>query len=192
MSVYQYIRKFIQQFKSSEAVKFSAAVLLVSVVLGAASAGLISQNVHAIPFLSAPAPTHTLTAGRSVSRSKIAFSPDAKVIPTPVPTVAPTPVPATVAVPTATPAPVSGGPGGDVVSIIDQVFGSYAGAAVSVAQCESGLNPAAVGPSGAVGLFQILPSTFNTTPEAGNSPYDAYANTSAAYYIFVRDGYSWR
>ncbi len=108
-------------------------------------------------------------------------------LPTPVPTAAapaPTPVPQ---------APVTGGSSGSVESIIDQVFGSYASGAINVASCESGLNPAATNPaSGAAGLFQILPSTFNTTSEAGNSPYDAYANTVAAHDIFVRDGYSWR
>jgi hypothetical protein len=107
--------------------------------------------------------------------------------PTPVPTAAapaPTPVPQ---------APVTGGSSGSVESIIDQVFGSYTSGAINVASCESGLNPAATNPaSGAAGLFQILPSTFNTTSEAGNSPYDAYANTVAAHDIFVRDGYSWR
>lgn len=83
------------------------------------------------------------------------------------------------------------------MSIIRSVFGSYADAAISVATCESGLNPNAVNPtsiggSHATGLFQILyPSTWNTTSQAGNSPYDATANTRAAYEIFSRDGYNW-
>jgi hypothetical protein len=87
---------------------------------------------------------------------------------------------------------------GQVVSIIQSVFGPYADAAVAVARCESGLNPSAVNPtpiggSHATGLFQILyPSTWSTTSQAGNSPYDAQANTRAAYDIFKRDGYSWR
>ena len=119
--------------------------------------------------------------------------------PTPEPTVAPAPTPVpTEAAPAPTPAPVAqapvtGGSSGSVVSMIDQVFGSYAGAALNVARCESGLNPAATNPSsGAAGVFQIMPSTFDTTPEAGSSPYNAYANIVAAHYIFVRDGYSWR
>lgn len=85
-----------------------------------------------------------------------------------------------------------------VLSVIYQVFGSYGGQATRVAQCESGLNPRAVnnfwiGGSHAVGLFQILyPSTWYTTSQANQSPYDAVANTRAAHDIFVRDGYSWR
>jgi hypothetical protein len=85
-----------------------------------------------------------------------------------------------------------------MAAIINQVFGPYGPAANRVAQCESGENPNAynpisVGGSHAEGLFQILvPSTWRTTSQAGNSPYDAWANTQAAHEIFVRDGYSWR
>ena len=63
---------------------------------------------------------------------------------------------------------------------------------------ESGLNPGAynptsIGGSHAAGVFQILyPSTWAGTPEAGSSPYNAWANIEAAHAIFVRDGYSWR
>jgi len=47
--------------------------------------------------------------------------------------------------------------------------------------------------SHATGLFQILyPSTWLTTSQASQSPYDAYASTLAAYQVFQRDGYSWR
>ena len=77
--------------------------------------------------------------------------------------------------------------------MISQVFGSYAGGAMNVARCESGLNPSATNPSsGAAGLFQIMPATFNGTSQAGGSIYDAYTNTVAAHEIFVRDGYTWR
>ena len=108
-------------------------------------------------------------------------------LPTPTPKPKPTPKP--------TP-PIPPGKG-QVVSIIQSVFGSYANAAITVATCESGLNPSAVNPtpiqgSHATGLFQILyPSTWDTTSQAGNSPYDATANTKAAYQIFKRDGYNW-
>jgi len=84
------------------------------------------------------------------------------------------------------------------LSIINQIFGPYGDQATQVAECESGLNPNAsnnywVGGSHAVGLFQILyPSTWYTTSQASQSPYDATANTRAAHDIFVRDGYSWR
>jgi len=109
----------------------------------------------------------------------------------PTATTPPTPTAAS----TQTPAPVGTG---SVVSIIQAVFGGYANAALAVARCESSLNPSAINPisiggSHAEGLFQILyPATWGTTAQAGNSPYDAQANTQAAYEIFQRDGYSWR
>jgi LysM repeat protein len=88
--------------------------------------------------------------------------------------------------------------GGSVESMINQVFGPYAAGAKHVAMCESSLNPNAtnsisIGGSHAAGLFQILyPSTWYTTKQAANSPYNASANIHAAYEIFARDGYSWR
>jgi hypothetical protein len=82
--------------------------------------------------------------------------------------------------------------------IINEVFGPDAPAALRIATCESTLNPNAVnstpvGGSHAEGLFQILyPSTWNTTSQAGASPFNAMANAIAAHEIFVRDGHSWR
>ncbi len=97
--------------------------------------------------------------------------------------------PAVVSAPVATSAPATGS---SVNSIIDQVFGPYASAAMQVATCESGLNPGATNPySSAAGLFQIMPSTWSGTSQAGSSPYNAWANTVAAHEIFVRDGYTW-
>jgi hypothetical protein len=79
-----------------------------------------------------------------------------------------------------------------VASMINQAFGSDAAAAMAVASCESGLNPNAYnGSSGASGVFQFLPSTWRTTPYAGYSPFNAWANVNAAYSVFVRDGHSW-
>lgn len=89
-------------------------------------------------------------------------------------------------------------PTGSVATMISQVFGANAPQALSIAQCESGLNPNAynpisIGGSHAEGVFQILyPSTWSGTPQAASSPYDAWANIQAAHAIFVRDGYSWR
>ena len=86
----------------------------------------------------------------------------------------------------------------NVESIIQEVFGPDAPAAMNIAWCESTNNPnavnsTAIGNSHAEGLFQILyPSTWYTTSQAGNSPFDATANTIAAHEIFARDGYSWR
>ena len=86
----------------------------------------------------------------------------------------------------------------DVQNVIQNVFGPDAPAAMNIAWCESSDNPnavnsTAIGNSHAEGLFQILyPSTWYTTSQAGNSPFDITANTIAAHEIFVRDGYSWR
>lgn len=88
--------------------------------------------------------------------------------------------------------------GGNVTSMINQVFGSDASGALRVATCESSLNPGAtnsisVGGSHAAGVFQILyPSTWAGTSQAANSPYSAQANILAAHEIFLRDGHSWR
>nr|BBH93446.1 hypothetical protein KTA_16450 [Thermogemmatispora argillosa] len=82
---------------------------------------------------------------------------------------------------------------GSIPQMIYQVFGSYGAQALSVAQCESGLNPYATNSSsGAAGLFQFLPSTWATTSQAAYSPYNAAANIRAAYEVFARDGFSWR
>ena len=89
------------------------------------------------------------------------------------------------------PQPVLAGDG-SVASMIYQVFGPYGAAAINVATCESGLNPGAYNPSGASGVFQIMPGTWAGTSGAGQSPFNAYANIVAAHQIFVRDGYSWR
>ncbi len=92
----------------------------------------------------------------------------------------------------ATNAPAQAGANGSVAAMISQVFGPYAGGAISVASCESGMNPSAGNPSGAAGVFQIMPGAFSSTSQAGSSPYNTYANIVAAHDIFVRDGYSWR
>ena len=87
-------------------------------------------------------------------------------------------------------------PTGSVANMIYQVFGAYAPQALSIARCESGLNPGAynpvsIGGSHAAGVFQILyPSTWMGTPQAGGSPYNAWTNILAAHAIFVRDGYN--
>ena len=84
------------------------------------------------------------------------------------------------------------------IAVINQVFGRYAGQALRVAECESSLNPYArnsisVGGSYAMGLFQVLyPSTWDTTSQARQSPYNIVANTKAAYDVFRASGYTWR
>ena len=123
--------------------------------------------------------TSTSSAGSSHSSST-----PAKKAPAPAPVhTAPAPAPA---------------PSGSVQGMIEQVFGAYAGQAIAVARCESGLNPGAtnpiaVGNSHAAGVFQILyPSTWAGTSYAGYSPYNAWAKINAAHQIFGRDGSSWR
>jgi LysM repeat protein len=93
--------------------------------------------------------------------------------------------------PAAPVAQTSTAPSGSVESMIDQVFGPHAEQAKRVAMCESTMNPNAQNPSGASGLFQILPSTFASTSQAGKSVYDPAANIQAAYEVFSRDGFSW-
>lgn len=102
--------------------------------------------------------------------------------PTPSPTVQPTPPPT----------------GIDALKqLIAGIFGQYTSQAYLIVNCESGFNPQAynptpVGDSHAEGLFQVLyTSTWNTTAQAANNPYDAAANAKAAYEIFSRDGYNW-
>jgi outer membrane protein assembly factor BamB len=125
----------------------------------------------------------------------------ATLAPTPTATASQAPTPTVFA--TATPASQSGSTPASadrstIIAEITTIFGSYAPAALKVADCESGYdafayNPIAVGNSHAEGVFQILyPSTWDTTPYRTASPYDALANIKAAYAIFQRDGYSWR
>ena len=76
-------------------------------------------------------------------------------------------------------------------SLSSRVYGISEAKARAVAWCESKFNPFAYNrSSGATGLFQILPSTFNSTPFAGLSEYDPFVNALAAGYIANRDG-SW-
>lgn len=81
---------------------------------------------------------------------------------------------------------------------IGKTFGAYWQQANMIVKAESSgnsnaYNSISVGGSHAEGLFQILyPSTWNTTSQAKNSPYDYQANIQAAFEIFQRDGYSWR
>lgn len=103
----------------------------------------------------------------------------------------------TICIPTSS-HPGNGGGNTSVTSMIYQIFGANAPAAMRVARCESSLNPHAynptpVGNSHAEGVFQILyPSTWYGTSQAGQSPYNARANIMAAHQIFARDEYSWR
>jgi LysM repeat protein len=81
---------------------------------------------------------------------------------------------------------------GSIEGMIRSTFGANADYALHIAACESSMNPNAYnGILGAAGLFQIIPGTWASTSQAGQSPYNAAANIKAAYEIFQRDGYSW-
>jgi len=70
----------------------------------------------------------------------------------------------------------------DVVEAINLAAATY-GYAPELwrkAKCESGLNRYAQNASGASGLFQFLPSTWQSTPYAGFSIFDPFANALAA------------
>jgi uncharacterized protein YraI len=83
-----------------------------------------------------------------------------------------------------TPSSSSVSTGNSIVDIINAAaarYGQSGAVMLRVARCESGLNPNAVNRrSGASGLFQFLPSTWRTTPYAGYSVFDPWANANAA------------
>jgi soluble lytic murein transglycosylase-like protein len=63
--------------------------------------------------------------------------------------------------------------------------------ALRVAKCESSYNPNAINRySGASGLFQFMPSTWKSTPQAkaGKSVFDPVANAQAAAWLYKRAG----
>lgn len=79
---------------------------------------------------------------------------------------------------------------------IDSIFGAQAGAARSVAWCESTMNPAAVSPGGGNhGLFQInnvhRASFEQVTGQPWSMRYDAYQNTFFAKWLYDQSG-GWR
>ena len=77
----------------------------------------------------------------------------------------------------------------DIVQIIYNaaaMYGQSGDDLLRVATCESGLNPYAVNSSSqASGLFQFLPSTWATTPYAGQDIFDPAANAEAAAWMWA-------
>jgi hypothetical protein len=99
----------------------------------------------------------------------------AVIVPAPPPAPAPRPAPAA----SFTPPP---GSGGDGLAAIYAVFGNSPGLswALRVANCESHYNPLAVNrSSGASGLFQFMPSTWNAN-FPGQNIWDPYAQARGA------------
>lgn len=108
----------------------------------------------------------------------------ASATPTPTPTPRPAPVVATRVAPAPGPSTFSPPPGsgGDGLAAIYSVFGGSPGLswALRVANCESHYNPLAVNRySGASGLFQFMPSTWNANFPGWNI-WDPYAQARAA------------
>ena len=90
----------------------------------------------------------------------------------------------------AAPAASTASTGGSSSQIIEQAFGPYGPGAVAwgqrVAACESGGSATARNASGATGLFQFMPSTFESTPQgqAGASITDPVASAQAAAWMY--------
>jgi hypothetical protein len=82
-----------------------------------------------------------------------------------------------------------GNSGGSIVQIIYNaaaMYGQNGDDMLRVATCESGLNPSAVnGSSNASGLFQFMPSTWATTPYAGEDIFNPVANAEAAAWMWA-------
>jgi hypothetical protein len=109
---------------------------------------------------------------------------------TPEPTPTPTPTPEPVAV--AAPAPVAPpAPAGSITAIIYAAAAEYGldgGYLLSVASCESGLNPSAVNPAGYHGLFQFSVGTW--AANGYGSIYDPVAQARTAARMIAAGGAS--
>ena len=109
------------------------------------------------------------------------------------------PVPVTVAevVPLASSEPV---PHTGIEQVIARAFERFGGGvvneAIAVARCESNLNPRAYNPSGASGLFQVMPLWAEDYARVTGQPYydgryDAHANATFAAWLYGQSG-TWR
>jgi uncharacterized protein YraI len=73
----------------------------------------------------------------------------------------------------------------DIIYAAAATYGQSGDDMLRVAQCESGLDPNNYTPPyGAAGLFQFLPGTWASTPFAGYSVYDPWANANAAAWMW--------
>ena len=74
----------------------------------------------------------------------------------------------------------------DIIYAAAATYGQSGDDMLRVAQCESGLDPNNYTPPyGAAGLFQFLPGTWASTPYAGYSVYDPWANANAAAWMWA-------
>ena len=151
----------------------------------------------AIPVAARSGAPHYITilySGNSVDAAEADRPPGphagARVTPTPAPAPAPAQqIAARAAAPTAKPQPTfmpPPGAGGDGLAAIYAVFNGSPGLtwALRVANCESHYNPLAVNRySGASGLFQFMPSTWNAN-FPGQNIWDPYAQARGALAFF--------
>jgi uncharacterized protein YgiM (DUF1202 family) len=63
-------------------------------------------------------------------------------------------------------------------------YGQNPEAMLRVAECESNLIPTAVNRSGSYGLFQFVPTTWESTPFADDDVFEAWANANAAAWMW--------
>ena len=73
----------------------------------------------------------------------------------------------------------------DIIYAAADAYGQPRADMLRVARCESVLDPAAVNPySGASGLFQFMPGTWQSTPFAGEDIFDPVSNANAAAWMW--------
>jgi hypothetical protein len=74
-----------------------------------------------------------------------------------------------------------------VAALIRSVFGSASGTALCIAWRESRFNPGAYNPSGAAGLFQLMPIWYRDHWRF--DPFSAYLNTLYAHRLYLEAGW---
>ena len=154
--------------------------LVLPVVTGRpASLGMVVAEYSGYVLWTSSAQPHNAAQTREITKASTIEEPPAP------PALDPAPRPAAVRRPAPTPASAftpPPGSGGDGLAAIYAVFGNSPGLswALRVANCESHYNPLAVNRySGASGLFQFMPSTWNAN-FPGQNIWDPYAQARGA------------